>query len=49
MLTKGVEGEQSSTSAQGRKQERVEKILTSGNYKCKRDNKWMGGRESHAR
>ena len=34
----------------GEKQERVEKLSTSGNYKCsvqvvKRENKWMGGRE----
>ena len=32
MHTKGMEGEQSSVSAQGGKQERVEKLSTSGNY-----------------
>ena len=32
MHTKGMEGEQSSVSAQGGKQERVEKLSASGNY-----------------
>ena len=53
-----MKGEQSRISVQGGKQGRVEKLLTSGNYKCsvqvvydgvKRENKWMGGREWHAR
>ena len=58
MHAKGMEGEQSSVSAQGGKQERVEKLSTRGNYYCsvqvvydgvKRENKWMCGREWHAR
>ena len=54
-----MEGEQSNISALGEgKQERVEKLSTNGNYNCsvqivydgvKRDNKWMGGIEWHAR
>ena len=34
MYTIGLEGEQSSISAHGGKQERGDKLSTSGNYKC---------------